>query len=138
MKEMIDSGLGWACDKDYFANTENQHLSVDRIGNDYCKYNDTPAIAVKVKRYGGFNSLVIISTKQDGVLCTPLHLSFIDGKTNIDGITWYLGSPMYGVDSDNDPSPDLEWLNEDSPMSSGIMVQDLVKKILAKANVIVK
>ena len=134
----INSGLGWSCDKEYLIKDKDCFLGTDRTNIEYTKYNDTPAIAIKVKKFGGFNTWCLVSNKQDAVLCNPLYLSFIDGKANIGGVTWFLGSPMYGVGGDNDPAPHLKWLNENSPIDNSVSIQDIIKEVLAKANVIME
>ena len=129
----VKTELGWSCDSDYLVDTEGQLIGTDKIKNNYFKYNNTPAIAIKVKRKGGFNSIALVSTRQDAVFLEPLYLSFIDGKAVINGTTWYYDSPLYGT-YDDDPSPNLKWLNENSPIGSGVSIQDIIEKILAKAN----
>ena len=132
----INSGLEWSCDKEYLIKDKDCFLGTDRTNTEYTKYNDSPARAIKIKKFGGFNTWYLVSNKQDAVLCNPLYLSFIDGKANIDGVTWYLGSPMYGVSGDSDPAPNMKWLNENCFIDNSISIQDLIKEILAKANVI--
>lgn len=130
----VKTELGWNCDSDYLVDTEGQLIGTDKIKNNYFKYNNTPAIVIKIKRKGGFNSIALVSTRQDAVFLEPLYLSFVDGKATINGVTWYYGSPLYGVDNDNDPSPDLKWLNEESPIDA-VPLQYIIEDILAKANV---
>ena len=115
MSMIKDSELGWSCNGDYYVNIAGTVLSTHGYGtNQLTKTNNGGAIGVEIKMRNSYNQMwygpVIISTvepyaRYDPPASTPTK-SFL-----IDNVMWYVSTPNYWGQDQEDPNHLLPYLD---------------------------
>lgn len=107
MSMIKDSELGWSCNGDYYVNIAGTVLSTHGFGSsELTKTNNGGAIGVEIKMRNSSNQMwygpLIISTIEPYARYTP-PASTPTKHFTIDNVTWYVSTPSYwGQDQEDD------------------------------------
>ena len=91
---IIDSGLGWTCDSDFYVDDTTTKVGSDNPQNSYYKTTAGASIVGAYTTNYNTEAFAILSTSSN--FTTLSVQSALTHSTVVNGITWYITTPLYG------------------------------------------